>query len=68
MKEVLIAIIGTIGLGGLITFFIKRYDEKQEKNKKNIIEVLKAVCAYNQVIIDYMPQHISLLKQKSHKL
>lgn len=68
MKEVLISIIGTIGLGGLITFLIKRYDEKQDKNKKNIIEVLKTVCAYNQVIIDYMSQHISLLKQKSHKL
>lgn len=68
MKEVLISIIGAIGLGGLITFLIKRHDEKQEKYKNNLIEVLKTVCAYNQVIIDYLPQQICLIKQNSQKL
>lgn len=68
MKEVLISIIGAIGLGGLITFFIKRHDDKKEKYKTNLIEILKVTCSYSQLITDNLARLISLNKRKVQQM
>ncbi|WP_064976278.1 hypothetical protein [Alistipes provencensis] len=63
MKEVLITIISAIGLGSLITFFIKRYDEKKSIKQKALTDTLNHICGYSKSISEFMLEHTYAFKE-----